>query len=224
VAGPLAARVLSDHVDAVTLVERDRLSGGADTRRGVPQGRHAHGLLARGGQTLNRLYPDLMPALRDAGATMVDRCADMRWYHFGGYAVQFPSGTFGPVCSRPLLEREVRRRVLALPNVSALDQHDVADLLVSDDRTRVVGITIRGPTGERRLEADLVVDATGRGSRSPSWLEALGYSAPAVSEVKIGLATLASSTAVARMTCRGKDGFDRADAAGHEADRCPVPG
>ena len=74
--GLLAARVLSDHVDRVTLVERDRLPDGAESRRGVPQGRHAHGLLARGERILSRLFPGLTPALRDAGATLVDMGAD----------------------------------------------------------------------------------------------------------------------------------------------------
>ena len=189
-AGLLTACVLSDHVERVTLVERDRLPDGAESRRGVPQGRHAHGLLARGERILSRLFPGLTPALHDAGATLVDMGADMRWHHFGGYKVQFPSGIVGPVCSRPLLEAEVRRRVLALPNVSALQGHETVGLVANEDRTRVTGVRVRGPAGgrgERRLAADLVVDATGRGSRAPAWLETLGYRAPAESEVKIGV-------------------------------------
>jgi 2-polyprenyl-6-methoxyphenol hydroxylase-like FAD-dependent oxidoreductase len=189
-AGLLAARVLSDHLDRVTLVERDHLPDGPEPRHGVPQGRHAHALLARGERILARLFPGLTPALRDAGATLADIGADLRWHHFGGYKVQFPSGIVGPVCSRPLLECEVRRRVLALPNVSALQEHQAVGLLASEDRSRVTGVAIRalaGGDGERRLDADLVVDATGRGSRAPAWLAELGYPAPAESEVRIGV-------------------------------------
>jgi 2-polyprenyl-6-methoxyphenol hydroxylase-like FAD-dependent oxidoreductase len=43
-------------------------------------------------------------------------------------------------------------------------------------------------SAEELLEADLVVDATGRGSRSPVWLEELGYPRPAEDEVRVGVA------------------------------------
>src|SRR5688572_13464994 len=133
-AGLLAARVLSDHVDRVTLVERDRFPEGVDNRRGVPQGRHGHVLLPRGEAILGRLYPGLTDALSVAGATIFDAGADMRWYHFGGYKVRFRSGLTGPAQSRALLECEVRRRTLALPNVAALHDHDVVGLLAGEDR------------------------------------------------------------------------------------------
>src|SRR5262249_37757120 len=135
--GLLGGRGLSGHVGGGAPVEGGRLPGGGGARRGGPQGRPGRGRLGRGGQEFYRPVPDLMAALRDAGATMVDRSADMRWYHFGGYSIQFPSGAYGPICSRPLLERELRRRVLALANVSALDQHGAVELLVSEDQSRV---------------------------------------------------------------------------------------
>jgi hypothetical protein len=42
-------------------------------------------------------------------------------------------------------------------------------------------------SAEEVLDADLVVDATGRGSRTPAWLEALGYPRPPNEQVRIGL-------------------------------------
>jgi 2-polyprenyl-6-methoxyphenol hydroxylase-like FAD-dependent oxidoreductase len=77
-AGLLSARVLSDHFVKVTLVERDRLPQSAEPRKGVPQGRHVHVLLIMGEQILSQLFPDLLPALMEAGATRVDMGEDLR--------------------------------------------------------------------------------------------------------------------------------------------------
>ena len=48
IAGLVTARVLADHVDQVTILERDHLPGEPVVRRGVPQGRHAR-VQRRGG-------------------------------------------------------------------------------------------------------------------------------------------------------------------------------
>ena len=55
--GLLAARVLTDHFDQVTIIDRDKFPSLAEHRRGVPQSRHTHGLLASGRQVLERLFP-----------------------------------------------------------------------------------------------------------------------------------------------------------------------
>lgn len=51
--GLLAARVLADFYQTVTVVERDTLPDDPANRRGVPQGRHVHALLTRGAQILD---------------------------------------------------------------------------------------------------------------------------------------------------------------------------
>ena len=102
-----------------------------------------------------------------------------------------PSDLQGIALSRPLLEGRVRERVRALPNVRVVDRCDAAGLVATPDRQRVRGVRVlrrADPSAEEVLEADLVVDATGRGSRSPLWLEELGYPRPAEDEVRIGVA------------------------------------
>lgn len=187
-AGLLAARVLTDHFEWVTLIERDRLPEGAESRKGVPQGRHAHALLARGRQIITELFPDIINSLVEGGASLLDISADTRWYHFGGYKVRFESGIAGPFLSRPFLESEVRRRVLAIKNLSHLDECDVKGLTTTPDRERVTGVRIElrsdAPT-ERTIEADLVVDASGRGSQSPAWLDSIGYGRPEEVQIKV---------------------------------------
>ena len=82
-AGLLAARVLSDHFEHVTVIERDQLPENEQARKGVPQGRHIHILLNKGASILSDLFPDLFPVLMQDGAIPVDRVADTRRYHFG---------------------------------------------------------------------------------------------------------------------------------------------
>ena len=187
-AGLLAARVLTDHFEKVTIIERDPLPNRAENRKGVPQGRHLHGLLNKGADILSRLFPDLIPALVSGGATTFDAAAEARWHHFGGYKVQFQSGITAIAQSRPFLEYEVRRRVLALHNLETLQECDVKGLVTSPDQRTVTGVKIQRRVEEaieQTLPADLVVDATGRGSQSPKWLQGLGYPRPEETVVKV---------------------------------------
>jgi 2-polyprenyl-6-methoxyphenol hydroxylase-like FAD-dependent oxidoreductase len=189
-AGLLAARVLSDHFSHVTLIERDTMNDLPESRKGQPQTRHLHGLLASGLTTMTRYFPDLQDALQAHGAILGDMGADIRWHAFGGYRLQHTSGMVGVLMSRPLLEWQIRRRVVALPNVTVRDGCVVEHLLVTDNRARVTGVHIRRRDAEgesETLNADLVVDAAGRGSPTPRWLEALGYATPTVSVVQVGV-------------------------------------
>ncbi|MDP8925307.1 MAG: monooxygenase [Chloroflexota bacterium] len=186
--GLLAARILVEYYDRVSIVERDPFPPDGAHRKGVPQGRHAHGLLARGREVLEELFPGLTDDLIARGALTGDIGAQVRWFNNGGYHRKLDSGLLGLVVSRPLLEARVRARVLAVPAVRAVDACDVAGLTTTGDRRRVTGVrTVRAATGatEEHLPADLVVDASGRGSRAPAWLEALGYPAPAEEHVRI---------------------------------------
>ena len=82
-AGLLASRVLCDHFERVSLIERDALPAQAEQRRGVPQGRHTHGLLASGGNVLEKLFPGISQALLKAGAVTGDIMRDCRWFFEG---------------------------------------------------------------------------------------------------------------------------------------------
>jgi 2-polyprenyl-6-methoxyphenol hydroxylase-like FAD-dependent oxidoreductase len=190
-AGLTAARVLADAYERVTVLERDTLPEAAAHRKGVPQSRHAHGLLAAGRVALEELFPGLTDELVANGALSGDLQAQTRWYNHGLRLGPGPSDLRAVAVSRPLLEGCVRERVRALPNVRVVDRCDAAGLVATSDRRRVRGVRVIRPadgSAEEVLEADLVVDATGRGSRSPVWLEELGYPRPAEDEVRIGVA------------------------------------
>jgi 2-polyprenyl-6-methoxyphenol hydroxylase-like FAD-dependent oxidoreductase len=189
-AGLLAARVLADAYGQVTVLERDELPQVCSHRRGVPHGRHIHGLLARGQQVLEELLPGLTAELVAQGVPTGDLLADTRLYLSGHRLRQAHTGLRILSASRPVLEGQVRARVRALPNVRFGDRCDVVGLTTTPDGRRVTGARVlrrADGSAEELLGADLVVDATGRGSRTPAWLEALGYSRPPKEEVRIGL-------------------------------------
>src|SRR5215469_1242996 len=121
-AGLLASRVLSDHFEQVSLIERDRLPALAEQRRGVPQGRHTHGLLASGRSVLEKLFPGISEALLKAGAVSGDIARDFRWFFEGACVSRHASGLNGLLMTRPLLEAAVRKRVLAIPRVIRRDE------------------------------------------------------------------------------------------------------
>jgi 2-polyprenyl-6-methoxyphenol hydroxylase-like FAD-dependent oxidoreductase len=174
IGGLVAARVLADHYDLVTVIERDALPAGAEPRKGVPHGRHAHGLLARGREVLEEMFPGLTDELIDAGAIPGDTLGDSRWFNFGVYLADGKSGLRSILLSRPLLETHLRRRLLADHPVSVRVQTSVQALDAEGDRHRVIGVRLAGKT----LAADLVVDASGRHSHSAEWLAHLGYTPP----------------------------------------------
>lgn len=190
-AGLLTARVLSNHFAQVTLLERDPINDQPEARKGQPQTRHLHGLLAKGLETMLTYFPTLVEDLTAGGALVTDMGQAMRWYAFGGYRRQFQSGMLGALMSRPFLEWQIRRQVLALPNVQVIDSCAVAGLTLSADRSRVTGVEINQRTGNQEsttLTADLVVDTSGRGSASPQWLAQAGYAKPTESFVKADVA------------------------------------
>lgn len=188
IAGLLAARLLSDYFRQVTIVERDPLPDVVEARKGVPQGRHAHGLLGMGQQIMGRLFPGLFEELQTQGATPVDLGYDTGWYQASCWRARVDSGMVACVQSRPFLEGAIRRRVRAIANVRWLTECEATGLRTNADRTRVTGVDVHhrsGAPADETLPADLVVDAGGRGSRAPQWLEALGYGAVEETHVKM---------------------------------------
>ncbi|HYU85379.1 MAG TPA: hypothetical protein VEK80_11300, partial [Kribbellaceae bacterium] len=92
--------------------------------------------------------------------------------------------------SRPYLEGHVRARVRALPTLEIADRCDVVGLVTTAARDRVTGVRIlrRAAAGaEEVLDADLVLDATGRSGRSPAWLAAIGYDPPPEEQLPVHL-------------------------------------
>jgi hypothetical protein len=209
-AGMLAARVLSDHFEWVTIVEEDRYPSSVGTRAGVPQSRHLHALLLRGLQIVTRLFPGIDKELVAAGAVPVDVARDFAWYTSAGWAVNFDSGMEMLSFTRELLDWHIRQRVAALPNIQILDECGVMGLV--EQRGSATGILLEESQGAdidagEQLRANLVVDATGRRSRASEWLTTLGYPAPEETVVNshLGYASRLYRRRTRRLWDAGKD-------------------
>ncbi|MER6532084.1 FAD-dependent monooxygenase [Streptomyces sp. NPDC001508] len=188
VSGLFAAAALVEHAD-VTLVERDILPEGPAPRRGVPQARHAHLVWSGGVVAFDELLPGLVTDLTNRGARLVHIMGDMVsrapneiWFR------RFTSTHHrNLVCSRDLLDAVIRDRVLSSHGITVRD--NTAALRLEGNATRVTGVRVRSEDRQEEvLAADLVIDASGRGSRAPQWLKELGLPRIAERQVNAGVA------------------------------------
>lgn len=190
-AGLLAARILSERFAEVRVLERDQLPEGAGPRKGTPQAGHAHGLLARGREILEELFPGFTAAMLARGGLVGDLQANAPFVFDRHRTAAGESGHTGVVISRYQIEAEVRRRVLALPNVHATTDVDILEPTIDDTGTRVTGARFRHRErggADETVSADLVVDCTGRASHTPTWLRAWGYDPAEEERVTVGIA------------------------------------
>ncbi|WP_433342232.1 NAD(P)/FAD-dependent oxidoreductase [Streptomyces sp. CA-253872] len=179
-AGMLTARVLSAHA-RVTVVERDRLdeAGAGGPRPGIPQARHTHVFVEGGQLALEKLLPGILAELSARGALPVGMPYDLVQHQSGRWYERFEASTRFLSCTRGLLDAVVRERVLAEGGVDLLAGTEVTGLVGDAARVRGVRVRKRGAAEDPyEIGADLVVDASGRTSRMPSWLREIGADAP----------------------------------------------
>jgi 2-polyprenyl-6-methoxyphenol hydroxylase-like FAD-dependent oxidoreductase len=184
-AGLAAAAVLAQRFERVTIAERDGLPETCQHRKGVPQGHHVHVLMPAGLRRLAELFPGILEELRRQGAHVFDARA-LRFNVAGGSLLLSDAGLEFMAATRPLLEGIARERVRSQSNVRFAEGRDACGLTTTPDRSRVTGVRLRSGA-EQAVGADLVVDATGRGSRSPRWLAALGYRMPSEERIHVGV-------------------------------------
>ncbi|QHA07627.1 hypothetical protein GQF42_33820 [Streptomyces broussonetiae] len=186
-AGLLTAGVLTKFYRRVTVVDQDPAP--SQYRRGVPQGRHAHNLLPAGARVVDEIFPGLVDEMSADGAVLADVLSDYR-FHLGGKELpRVPVGAHAVHATRPFYERHLRRRLVAQGGLRMVFGADVVGLIGDDRRITGVRILPQEPSSsEEMLNADLVVDAMGRGSRTPVWLEQLGYERPAEQRVNVDVA------------------------------------
>ncbi|MBX6751790.1 MAG: FAD-dependent monooxygenase, partial [Micromonosporaceae bacterium] len=188
IAGLLVAHVLADRADRVTIIDRDHIPDEPRHRAGIPHDRHIHVVLAAGRQCLEALLPGILDELASLGVPTIVMPRDMiqlnrsRWVHRWWEGQPLLTGT------RPLVEHGIRRRVLAHPRIEAADSLEAIGLV--GDRARVRGVRVRprGADDEQTMAADLVVDASGRGSRTSQWLTEIGAQPPAEERIETGVA------------------------------------
>jgi 2-polyprenyl-6-methoxyphenol hydroxylase-like FAD-dependent oxidoreductase len=194
-AGLLAARALSDYFEQVTLIDRDTLPEESAVRKGIPQGKHIHVLMIRGQQILEKFFPDFIAAMDQSESPSVSWLSDTKLYLSNGFLKRNDLNIVSRTSTRPNLEWIVRQQLLKIPNINIIQNCQVDSLMTDAAKTRVTGLNIsyrRGAddTTEKpeTLTADLVVDASGRHSKLPDWLQTIGYEAPTVTRVNPKLA------------------------------------
>jgi 2-polyprenyl-6-methoxyphenol hydroxylase-like FAD-dependent oxidoreductase len=169
IAGLLAARVLSEFAESVLIVDRDVPPDAPLPRKGVPQGKHVHGVLAGGLDALRLLFPGILEDLVADGARVADTAENLLWFNNGAWRLRCKCGVTGCIQTRPQLELHVRRRIARLPNVNQLCGVSATGLQVDDAKSRVTGVHVeRADRTVEVLPADLVVDCSGRGRRTPA--------------------------------------------------------
>jgi len=184
-AGLLAARALADHFEQVTLVEKDVVGREPTPRKGVPQGRHVHLLLAGGLLVLDRLFPQLSQELIDSGAVVIEGGRNIAWNHCGHWRLSDDAELVMLSMTRPLLESAVAKRLCSCTNIQLREATRVVGL-VGNPSSGISGVYV-APTNESKqreqIIADLIIDGTGRGSATPTWLEELGFERPTTEEI-----------------------------------------
>ncbi|MFT3821419.1 MAG: monooxygenase [Rubrivivax sp.] len=192
-AGLLAARVLSERFAEVVLIERDRLPDSAAPRKGTPHAVHPHGLLARGREVIEQLFPGFTQALLAHGALAGDMQREVAFDAGGLRLAEGDSALLGLAASRLAIEAEIRRRVRALRGVRFVEEAEALAPQLDERRQAVVAARWRprdagaAPGTVQALPCALVVDCSGRASRLPGWLQDWGYAAAPEEAVEIGI-------------------------------------
>lgn len=216
IAGMLAAVAVKDHFDTVEIVEAHALPAGAEPRAGVPQAAHFHTLLSGGSEAIDELLPGTIDQLLAAGANRIPVTTDMVMYSPEGWYRRWKNATHYLVtASRDLTDSVIRQQVLKHPQVSMREHTKVVSLL--GDRHRIAGVRLRSADGtETELSAQLVVDASGRGTRTPRWLAELGITGLVDERIDSGL-TYASRIYQAPVPTKGWPVINlQANARGHQ--------
>jgi len=188
VAGLTAAKVLADKYDQVIVLEADERPENIGARKGVPQGRHTHGLLKGGSDALTEIFPTIPAQLREKGAPSADFCQEVRWYLNKRWMLDFKGDLPIHFQTRPLLEQCIRDNIDAVDNITIRYRSRFQDFLFDQDAKKITGIRFNNTEGQiEEITADLVVDAMGRGTPFPRWLEKNGFGKVPLSETKVDL-------------------------------------
>ncbi|HET8843741.1 MAG TPA: hypothetical protein VFN35_19920 [Ktedonobacteraceae bacterium] len=194
IAGLLAARVLADYFDQVTILDRDTFPETPDHRKGIPQSHHAHVLLPKGVQIISQMFPGILDELRADGALCVSGVVPIAFVTPAGRLPAQKQDREFIAFSRSLLEWHIRHRLLAQTNVCLYATTEVTGLLWNSNRTQVIGVHTRERGGAGHSDtrnADLIVDASGRYSQVLQWLTTAGQETPPVETInsQIGYAS-----------------------------------
>jgi len=187
IAGLFAGRVLGDFFDEIVLLDKEALDEGPIPRKAVPQGNHIHGILTPTFHVLERFLPDLIDDLIRNGAHMFDGGKDWRFNVHGNFLANGETGQTLIGSTRPFFEDRLRHVVTGIPNVQIRSGHRFKNWVSADDGSRIEGVAVDTDDGVVEFNAELLVDARGRGSTLSKELQDLGYDTPIEELVGVNL-------------------------------------
>jgi 2-polyprenyl-6-methoxyphenol hydroxylase-like FAD-dependent oxidoreductase len=179
-AGIAAAAALRESCGEVVLIERDRLPADPASRRGLPQSDQLHNLLGRAQIELERLLPGFGTALRKAGCGEARVADQTHVFESGRHAPERDLGLRILCAWRPVIDHVALRLLLAGGSVNIRDGLRAVGLEVTIGGA-VSGAVVKADDGRTEtIDAEIVVDATGAGSRARQWLANIGQHRPPV--------------------------------------------
>ncbi|OPH60032.1 FAD dependent oxidoreductase [Paenibacillus ferrarius] len=187
ITGLMTARVLSSYYEEVILIDKDAFPHHPEDRNGAPHGFHPHRFTQRGKMITEQLFPGYEEELVALGSpSSLNKTVHMM-NQYGTVAGPYQRNDIK--FSRAVLEWVIRGRVKDIPNVRLLTEHDVIGLHTTTNHTAVTGVHVRGRETSKKSEilADLVVDASGRGSKLTQWLKEFGYDVPRPDRMKAAI-------------------------------------
>jgi len=173
IAGLLAARVLSDYFKEIIMIEKDDYVEGDKVRNGVPQANHVHILLVKGREILQDFFPELEKDLVKKGANKIDFLNDSRYRLPSGWAPKFNSGIITFACTRTLLENTIRQQIQKITKIKIENGKYVTSLALETPNK----VSLKTKDG-KEIQGDLIIDCTGRNTKTPCWLEDIGFPKP----------------------------------------------
>jgi 2-polyprenyl-6-methoxyphenol hydroxylase-like FAD-dependent oxidoreductase len=187
--GLAAAGALARDFERVDILERDRLSPSTGSRSGTPQDRHPHGLLAGGLRALDGIFPGFKRDLAAAGAVPVSFAREVQFERPDvGVLPKRDVGISMLCATRPLIELVLRRRAEAIENIALQPASRVTGIVPAAGGDGVRGVRfVNGSGRSETLDADLVVDASGRGAPTLTLLDTLGWDRPQMTEIGVDL-------------------------------------
>ena len=187
ISGKLAGRILSDFFKEVIILEQDQEAEGPFPRKGARQGEHLHALLHAGQYGLEELFPGITEKFSSSGALKINSTKDLAWFHHGVWKLRFDGGYSTILQTRPHLEWHIEQYIKRIPNVSIHYNQVVKNYVYNAEENRVCGVEIKNLDHSiKTLTADIIVDASGAGSFTTSWLNNIGINIPH-EKVEIGL-------------------------------------
>lgn len=171
-AGKFAAKALSTSFKEVIILDVGEKWDGKASRKRVPQSDHPHVLLKGGEKAIEELFPTITNELIEAGSIINNFTRDLKWHQFGLWKQPFIGEVHMIQQSRPLLEWHIQKRIDQISNITITYETLVKGLLVDGKLNKVRGVKVKYlETGmQEEVHADIVVDASGFGSKSIEWL------------------------------------------------------